>query len=125
MQDAHIVMPAIEGHGGHSFFAVFDGHGGAYIAKQAAMHVVRFVTTTEDFMEDPMSPLSVGNALRGGFLALDADMRTLPVVRTGEDHSGCTAIAVVVTPTHFVVGNCGESPRVQGTEGGAGERELG
>jgi serine/threonine protein phosphatase PrpC len=100
-------MPALEGYPEHGFYAVFDGHGGAYIAKQAAMQTVGFVMKTEDFKRDPLNPLSVGNAIRKGFLALDDEMRLLPTVRSGEDHSGCTAIGIMVTPTHFVVGNCG------------------
>ncbi len=110
-------MPALEGLPSHGFYAVFDGHGGSYIAKQAAMQTVSFVVKTEDFQRDPHNPLSVGNALRKGFLALDDDMRLLPSVRSGEDHSGCTAIGIMVTPTHFVVGNCGECWAARGFSG--------
>jgi len=41
-------------------------------------------------------------------------------VRVGEDHSGSTAIAALVTPTHIIVANCGDSRcvlvRKSGTE---------
>ena len=63
--------------------------------------------STSEFKADPLGAISLGNALRTGFLSLDADLRLTPQIRSGEDHSGCTAIGVLVTPTHFVVGNCG------------------
>jgi hypothetical protein len=52
-------------------------------------------------------PLALSNAIRAGFLNLDAEHKTLPQIRTGEDHSGCTGIGVMITPTHFIAGNVG------------------
>jgi len=40
---------------------------------------------------------------------LDADIRSLPEVATGEDRSGSTAIVVFVTPENLIFGNCGDS----------------
>ena len=42
-----------------------------------------------------------------------------PEVAHGEDRSGSTAIAVVVTPTHVICANCGDSRSVMVRGGGA------
>lgn len=55
------------------------------------------------------TPDSVGEALRLGFLAQDAKLRELPEVRRGEDHSGSTAVVCMVTPTHIICANAGDS----------------
>merc|ERR1719162_553310 len=42
-------------------------------------------------------------------LLLDAQMRELPAIQSGEDQSGCTAIYALVTDTHVICANSGDS----------------
>jgi protein phosphatase 1B len=56
-------------------------------------------------------------AMRAGSLELDAEMRQLPQVKSNEDHSGTTAVFALVTPTHLIVGNIGDSRSVMSRDG--------
>ena len=51
----------------------------------------------------------IGAALRQAFLDFDVAQRARPDIRSGEDQSGATAIACIVTPTFIVVANAGDS----------------
>merc|ERR1712070_662730 len=51
-------------------------------------------------------------AMRKASLKLDEEMRKLPAVRSGEDHSGTTAVYGLITPKHIIVGNIGDSRAV-------------
>jgi len=48
-------------------------------------------------------------AFRQGFLDLDEKIRHLPEFERGEDKSGSTAVACLVSPTHTYLINCGDS----------------
>ena len=42
-------------------------------------------------------------------MALDADLRAMGPVQSGEDESGCTAIVGILTDTHIIVANAGDA----------------
>ena len=48
-------------------------------------------------------------AIRKGFLDLDEKMRRMPEFDRGEDKSGSTAIACLISPSHVYFINCGDS----------------
>ena len=52
--------------------------------------------------------------IQRGFLKFDEDTQSLPEISSGVDHSGSTAVTAFVTPTHYVVANCGDSRCVLG-----------
>lgn len=133
----------------HALLAVYDGHGGsqaATIAEQSMLQALRLQPDYQRYVEmqkkqqqahrqcsNPESETSaeqatqesghasaalLGSALRAAFQALDSDV-LLPQLRKDGDISGCTAIVLVVTPTHFVCANCGDSRAVLfGSEAG-------
>ncbi|KAG5190866.1 phosphatase 2C-like domain-containing protein [Tribonema minus] len=49
MEDAHIICPRLADLPGHSFVAVFDGHGGAACARFAAQTMPQLVEDTQEF----------------------------------------------------------------------------
>lgn len=53
--------------------------------------------------------LQYKNALTRGFLELDQHLKGLSAMATGEDHSGSTGIACLVTKDQLFVANCGAS----------------
>jgi len=110
MEDAHCVIPALPSYPSLALFAVFDGHGGSVISKESAGLLVDTLTSNDTFKQSQTAG-SLCEALPLVFLSLDKRLRQLEVVRKG-DPSGSTAIAVVVTPTHFVAANCGDSRAV-------------
>lgn len=60
---------------------------------------------------------SVKRGIRTGFLNLDAQMRQMPEVVSGEDKSGSTAVCAIITPSHVFFGNCGDSRGVLARSG--------
>ena len=67
-EDAHVAEPDFGASLG--LFAVFDGHGGAEVARYAAAHVGAYLKRAPGFAEG-----DYGAALRAAFFALDASLR--------------------------------------------------
>jgi len=110
MEDAHTLMPVIPGWEGHSFFGVYDGHGGSLVSKHVAEHILDEIRSHG--AAEARDAEGISEAMRKGHLSLDAKMRELPSVKSGEDHSGSTSIQAIVSPTHIIVANTGDSRAV-------------
>mmetsp|Transcript_6903 Transcript_6903/g.16453 ORF Transcript_6903/g.16453 Transcript_6903/m.16453 type:complete len:324 (+) Transcript_6903:187-1158(+) len=110
MEDAHTVMPSIAGWDGFSFFGVYDGHGGSLVSKHVAEHILDEIRSHGGAEAGSTDELSA--AWVKAHMSLDAKMRELPSVKGGEDHSGSTSIQAIVSPTHILVANCGDSRAV-------------
>jgi len=111
MEDAHTIEPNVEGMPGHSLFAVFDGHGGQSAAIFASQNILSCLLKTEKFVAykaDQTNLELLKQAMQEAFLEVDRLMRIDFAPKSGE-RSGCTAIAVMVTPTHVVCANAGDS----------------
>lgn len=120
MEDAHTVYPHMEGAEDHSFFAVFDGHGGTFAAQYAAKQIVRHIhmaTSWEAYITGGMTdPELLKNALEEAYLDLDKNLKD-EIRNNPTERSGCTAVSVIVSPTHMIVANCGDSRCVLSTAG--------
>jgi protein phosphatase 1B len=120
MEDAHCAQMGLSMAPKCSFFGCFDGHGGQKIAIHSARHLVDKICSMPEWKkgveEQERNPTKAvehfKEAMRNGSLQLDAEMRELPEVRSGEDHSGTTAVFALLTPTHIIVGNIGDSRSV-------------
>eukprot|EP00051_Salpingoeca_urceolata_P014043 m.177886 g.177886 ORF g.177886 m.177886 type:complete len:393 (-) comp17973_c2_seq1:163-1341(-) len=110
MEDAHVAKIGLPGQPTTSFFAVFDGHGGDQAAKFSAAHVVEAIMKTPHFPKG--QPESLASALRQGLLDLDVKLKQQPGFSTGQDRSGSTVITCLVTETHLIIGNAGDSRAV-------------
>lgn len=86
--------------------AVFDGHGGDFVAKEAAK---RIKSTLEDALRgvDSSDPNAIGEAMREAFMSLDKDLQELCSAKG--DRSGATAIVAIITDTHIIVANAGDA----------------
>lgn len=102
-EDAHTATIGIPSHPELSWFGVFDGHGGALISQQSASKLLDYVDLSSP------DPEALKKTLRDAFIRLDGDLRNLPEVQRGDDHSGSTAITALVSPSHIVACNCGDS----------------
>ncbi|CAI5453039.1 unnamed protein product [Caenorhabditis angaria] len=122
MEDAHITETKMAEHApfdSWSFFAVFDGHAGSQIAEQASKQIVKNLLATEQFteltklMEDancggeltPKALELIEHGLVKGFMAFDESSKSDDSV----NKSGCTAVCAIVTPSHIIIGNLGDS----------------
>mmetsp|Transcript_4452 Transcript_4452/g.9314 ORF Transcript_4452/g.9314 Transcript_4452/m.9314 type:complete len:334 (-) Transcript_4452:381-1382(-) len=118
MEDEHILSANLPSLNGTSFFAVFDGHGGSFTAHFAKANLVRLLTETDNYgkyvdmsqdKRDEMDGLKLlKGALEQAFLRIDEELRETQEHLKG-DRSGCTSIAVAVTPKHIICANAGDS----------------
>ena len=92
----------------HSFFGVFDGHAGAKVANYCSKNLLDSIVGKLDQDKTPSSE-ELKKAIHTGFLSLDEQLANNPTWATGEDRSGSTAIAVMITPESIVWSNCGDS----------------
>jgi protein phosphatase 1B len=123
-EDAHTLVPSVPGLPGHSFVAIYDGHGGkaaALVAAEMALGYVRKQPEFEAYNKvrrahgsgDDAARL-LGAAMQKAYLQLDREL-VAPLkdknaeVDEPEGSSGCTAVAVMLTPTHLVCANIGDS----------------
>eukprot|EP00747_Dinoflagellata_sp_TGD_P166493 gnl/TRDRNA2_/TRDRNA2_189358_c0_seq1.p1 gnl/TRDRNA2_/TRDRNA2_189358_c0~~gnl/TRDRNA2_/TRDRNA2_189358_c0_seq1.p1 ORF type:complete len:437 (-),score=95.45 gnl/TRDRNA2_/TRDRNA2_189358_c0_seq1:108-1265(-) len=66
MEDAHLMVPDLDGSGNISVFGVFDGHGGRGVSRFAAKHLPELIRDTEAFRNGDYA-----KALSTAFLAVD------------------------------------------------------
>lgn len=93
-----------------SFFSVYDGHGGAAVAKYCGRELhKKFVQRPEYLKGD------IADALRLSLLALDEDMLTDPSVK--DELAGSTAIIVVLKDGVMYIANVGDSRAVASWNG--------
>lgn len=118
MEDAHILqdMPS---RNDHVFLAVFDGHAGAGAARFASTYFISIIEETQDWKDylagDCNNVNLLAEALIKTFLTVDVRMREHQDNSQGRDSSGCTSVTAMVTPTHIICANAGDSRCVMGT----------
>ena len=120
MEDQHIAA-SIPSQPDHTFLAVFDGHGGSGAAIFAAANMVAYLEKTSYWVEYVRAGATdlklLGEAMKQAFISLDEDMRKYQEKTYGKDTSGCTSVTAIVTPTHIICANAGDSRCVMGTNG--------
>jgi protein phosphatase 1B len=123
MEDAHCAIVGLpNGLTDWSFFAVFDGHAGARVSAHCADNLLDSIIQVEEFKAnvEPGSDKEISAeqielvkaGIRDGFLKLDEKMKGLPEVVSGEDKSGSTAVAALISTKHMFLANCGDSRAV-------------
>lgn len=124
MEDSHSAVTGLsEDFKDWSFFAVFDGHCGSNVSAHCAQNLLPTIIGTEEFKKLLPQPSEqaggdkdiisiIQRAIHTGFLQLDATMRQMPDVVSGDDKSGSTAVCCLISPTHFYIANCGDSRAV-------------
>lgn len=107
MEDAFVVIDKFGGDDGTGLFAVYDGHGGRFVAEYLRTHL-------HDNVERELlakSDRSVEECLKSAFVLTDIECS-----RTGEAASGATAILCIVRqqgPKRYVyTANCGDARAV-------------
>lgn len=115
MEDSHTAEAVIPKHESLSFFAVYDGHGGSTVSKRAGTEMLPVLCEQPGITST--DPEVQAKALRAAILALDAIFRKDPALDSGSDKSGSTMTSTLITPTHIILANVGDSRIVVARDG--------
>ncbi len=103
-----------------ALFGVYDGHGGDmvahYTAKNFKSHLLKnelVSSNRADFAEKSQAAFELA------LMSIDAELRALPAVQTGQDHSGSTSVMTLISPGHIICANTGDSRAVLCRNGAA------
>jgi protein phosphatase 2C family protein 2/3 len=113
MEDAHSAELKLDqdNPASNAFFAVYDGHGGANVAKYAGKNVFERLRQEQGYKEG-----NYREGLKRAFLGVDDDILKNPEFL--RDPSGCTAVVALITrDDRIFVANAGDSRCVLGTKG--------
>ncbi|XP_046854526.1 probable protein phosphatase 2C T23F11.1 [Xenia sp. Carnegie-2017] len=114
MEDALTAILSLEKDKTASFFAVYDGHGGAQVANYCEKYVHSKVTSDPAFMNG-----KIEEAIKNSFLSIDEDMLSENGIK--DDTAGSTAIVVIIKDNKIFCGNVGDSRAVASVQGNVQE----
>ena len=111
MEDAHVCTTEFKLKN-WSFFGVFDGHAGSKVSLYCADNLLACILQCLEKnygVKDDYSVTEIEHAMHDGFIQMDSQLLEHPTWKNGDDHSGTTAIVVMISPTHIIWANCGDS----------------
>uniref|UniRef100_A0A5S6QRU2 protein-serine/threonine phosphatase n=1 Tax=Trichuris muris TaxID=70415 RepID=A0A5S6QRU2_TRIMR len=112
MEDAHIQLLAMPEDEGLSFFGVYDGHGGAAVARYASYHLHKRIVQSKAYEEG-----RIADAIRDGYLSTDEEI--LHREDNAGHMTGTTAVVVLIKDNFLYCGNVGDSRAVVSSSGWA------
>jgi serine/threonine protein phosphatase PrpC len=114
MEDDHVQLLSLSPDLPHlSLFGVYDGHGGEMVAHYMAKHFPDHLLATNKLTPDQSKvEAQAKDAFEAALMSIDAELRALPDVESGKDQSGSTAVMTLLSPTHVVCSNTGDSRAV-------------
>ena len=106
MEDEHIIenFLSIEN---HTLVGIMDGHAGDGASNLTSIQLIEFIEETDSWKEY----IKTGNvdlisaAFVQAYIAMDQELR----VSDFTEGSGCTCVCAIITPTHIVCANVGDS----------------
>ncbi|XP_002741378.3 putative protein phosphatase 2C T23F11.1, partial [Saccoglossus kowalevskii] len=110
MEDAHTHILSLQEDKDASFFAVYDGHGGAKVAQYAGKNLHHRILQQPAYKRG-----EIEEAIKGGFIALDEDMLEDEAMK--DELAGTTAVAIVLKNNKVFCGNVGDSRAVASVSG--------
>ncbi|XP_023173250.1 probable protein phosphatase 2C T23F11.1 isoform X3 [Drosophila hydei] len=110
MEDAHTHILSLPDDPAAAFFGVYDGHGGAAVAKFAGKHLHKFITKRPEYFGS-----SIEMAMKRAFLDFDREM--LHNGSWGEQMAGSTAIVVLIKEQRLYCANAGDSRAIASVGG--------
>ncbi|KAM5557657.1 putative protein phosphatase 2C 8 [Rosa sericea] len=116
MEDAVRVEVGFAVDGKYDFFGVYDGHGGADVARvcRERLHEVVAEAVEMEMVKGVKEEVDWERVMEGCFRKMDEEVSGISVAKT----VGSTAVAAVVTEEQVVVANCGDCRAVLSRSGG-------
>lgn len=112
MEDAHVVKTALPGElKTWCYFGVFDGHAGSRVSELCSKYLLDHILATpifKDLIASTEKHESIDEIKAGiidGFMAFDGYI----LKDNPNEKSGSTSVVAFVTPTHYLIANCGDS----------------
>lgn len=122
MEDDHVQIMGLPGLPELSLFGVYDGHGGDTVAHYVARHFPRCLLETKQLTAD-MKEEEVTRraqlAFEQALMAIDREMLSLAEMETGHDQSGTTSVMTLISRSHIICANTGDSRAVLSRSGTA------
>jgi len=114
MEDDHVQLLTLSPELSHlSLFGIYDGHGGEMVAHYVANHFPEHLLRTKKLTADQSKiEAQAKAAFEQALMSIDAEIRALPDIETGKDQSGSTAVMTLLSPTHVICSNTGDSRAV-------------
>ncbi|OQR92963.1 phosphatase 2C [Thraustotheca clavata] len=110
MEDAELVDTNLPGNKNMACLAIFDGHGGDFVAKQVAEEIVGKLAETKEYNEfNGNNPNVLVTALGKCFLSMDEHLLKTSGADGQSDEVGATGLFVVVTEKFIISANVGDS----------------
>jgi len=103
MEDAHCALLSLPYDSSNSYFGVFDGHGGAEVAKYCAEHLHERITNDNAYRAGDHF-----TSIKNGFLRVDEEVRD----QLNKPTEGTTALIALIDNKRILVGNAGDSRSV-------------
>jgi len=113
MEDDHLHVLGFPDARDLSLFGVFDGHGGDMVAHYTAKHFIDHLSG--ELPKDHTAPDFTSKAqlaFETALMSLDAELKGLSIVESGQDQSGSTSVMTLVSPRHIICANTGDSRAV-------------
>ncbi|PRD22339.1 UNVERIFIED_CONTAM: ppm-2 [Trichonephila clavipes] len=110
MEDAHTHLLSLAEDKEASFFAVYDGHGGAKVAEYAGNNLHKKIVSHPSYKKG-----DIVDAIKASFLEVDADMLKDENMR--DELAGTTAVIVLIKNGKIYCGNVGDSRAVASVAG--------
>ncbi|KFM67045.1 Hypothetical protein phosphatase 2C T23F11.1, partial [Stegodyphus mimosarum] len=110
MEDAHTHLLSLAEDKEASFFAVYDGHGGAKVAEYAGNNLHKKIVSHPAYKKG-----DIVEAIKSSFLEVDADMLKDENMR--DELAGTTAVIVLLKNGKIYCGNVGDSRAVASVAG--------
>mmetsp|Transcript_14389 Transcript_14389/g.25375 ORF Transcript_14389/g.25375 Transcript_14389/m.25375 type:complete len:312 (-) Transcript_14389:1759-2694(-) len=120
MEDSVVVLPQVDGCRDVSMFGVFDGFGGAQVSRFVANNLPNQLSNTgaierAAMLEGKEQADKLGEAIKEAFFEIDKKVLTDSELDAW--YCGSTGVCTLITPTHIVVANSGDSRLVMCGEG--------
>ena len=104
MEDSHTHILSLPQDPGTSFFAVYDGHGGANVAQYAGKNLHKFIIKRPEYKSN------IEEAMKKGFLDIDKAMQEEETLK--EQMAGSTAVTILIKDKKLFCANAGDSRAV-------------